>query len=259
MNKLILILSLLFCSQTYGQSVSRYKVNTYDGSIVELQTDLVQGLIKEKIAEEFIGGLNELNLEDLANKLKSSDERLIKNAALKIDGVDTKITPKSILFVFLRTGKYIHDLKKDGSIEYSYDFNYKNWLVHRYMKIENDKVSTNISVYGHIYTQVDWPKVVTTINYANLSAEFFEKDTTNIQTTITLGYNQSYGARCRLIRRISSNVAPSETKTAISSEVDHQLYNITNTVGNVVESGQNYETLVDKWFSLLNNINRSLR
>ncbi len=244
-----ILATLLFFSASIlqAQSVSRYRIDTSEDSITALHWNIGKGLyghrqdLKDKIESVLSGRTQPI-------ELSGDIEDFLKNTNLKIE-IDE--LPGRVIDVLNRLKSYVLNTKKDGSVRYSYNLEYEGWKVYRSVYVENDHLVSKVEVYGNIYSRVDNPSVYTNINYARLIIDAYQSDKTNIKTTMTLGYNQSYCARCNLVRRISSRIAPVETRKSMSTEIDSKLYLLSEKVKVIIQEGRDHQTIVDEWLNLL--------
>jgi hypothetical protein len=161
-------------------------------------------------------------VRQLAGKLEGVD--------IKIDGEAAELSPEVLLEVFRKISGWITDKRTEGSVEYSYTFPYslgegRSVLrVRRWVRIENGRVETSVDAWGPIMTRVDWPAVRTTVGHAGARVTAVENDRGTLIKTVGTGtVTQTYGARCRLLRRISASKGPAMTLGFMSAEIDGLL------------------------------------
>jgi len=239
-----------FCS---AETISRYRIDTSNDTIAKLQWNIGKGLyghrsqllklsspdIDQETAEELYRALNKLSGNTL-------------NLQLDEDTLD--FNPKNFIRVLNRIRTYVDDSYHDGSIEYSYSITYDGWIVHRYVYIEDNKLISRVSVSGNIYSRVDKPRVYTSITGASLEIVASETDRTNIKTTMSLKVNQSYCAKCGLVRRLSARFAPQITHNEVSSQIDSTLNSLASKVKTLAQEGRDTETIIDIWLDTLHDI-----
>ena len=217
-------------------------------NIVESLKDEAVWLPNGKIESGDIAGGMALfeQVRSVAGTLKDRD------VVVQLDGATVELNGETLVAVLRRIVGYVADKVHDGSIVYRYSIPYKQWRIVRWCRITDGRIDTTVDVYGSLFCQVDKPAVTTSSRHIRLRLLAQENDAgTLIRTTATIYVRQSYGARCRLVRRLSAKLGPAEAKPAIAAEIDTTMARFAGKVHTIADAGEAKTSLVTDWLDTL--------